>query len=356
MTTPADRRLVELDALRGLALVGVCVMNYHGYLVLAGASWPPRNFAERVFDPWHGPLSTRFAAVFVTLAGMGVTLLVRRAERIGDARWTLVRRGVLLYAFGYFLNWVWDGTILFFYGAFFLAAAVLCTLRGRWLVAVGSGAALAGAGIRWWAVTRQAHGHSVSWLLDAPAADPHSPRGLVLDTFVRGTHPLLPWLVFLCMGMMLGRLLPFTTQWRTRLAIAGAGLLTLGYVAGTFLPWHPTLRSTGPFERGICYVAAAVGSTLLAVSLLGWLFHRWHRSRATTLLAPAGRTSLTLYVAHILVFNLLVHRLHWVHPAGLGTSLLFALAYWVLAVAVAHQVQRRWAIGPLEWVYRRFSE
>ena len=361
MNTPARSRLVELDALRGLALIGVCVMNYHGYLVQEGGSWPPRNFAERVFDPWSGPLSTRFAAVFVTLAGMGVTLLTARAvagadrQAISDVRWTLVRRGVLLYAFGYFLDWVWGGTILFFYGAYFLAAAVLFTLRSQWLIAIGVTAALAAAAVRWWALDRSSDGHGVIWLLQSPSPDPHSPRELLLDTFVRGTHPLLPWMVFLCMGMVLGRLLPFSRLWRTRLAVTGAVCLALGYIAGTFLPWHDVLRSTGPFDRGLCYVFAAVGSTLLAVTALGLLFRRTASRAATHLLAVAGRTTLTLYVGHILVFNLLVHRVHWVHPAGLGTSLLLAVGYWVVAVVVAHQLQRRYATGPLEWVYRRFS-
>ncbi len=361
MNTPARSRLVELDALRGLALIGVCVLNYHGYLVQEGGSWPPGNFAERVFDPWNGPLSTRFAAVFVTLAGMGVSLLAARAvaaadrQAISDVRWTLVRRGVLLYTCGYFLNWVWSGTILFFYGAYFLAAAVLFTLRWRWLIAIGAGAALAAAAVRWWALDRPSDGHAVTWLLQPPSPDPHSPRELLLDTFVRGTHPLLPWLVFLCMGMVLGRLLPLSRLWRTRLAVTGAVCLALGYVAGTWLPWHLVLRSTRPFDRGVCFVIAAVGSTLLAVAGLGLLFRRTANRAATRLLADAGRTTLTIYVGHILVFNLLVHRLGWVHPAGLGTSLVFAVVYWVVAVAAAHELQRRHATGPLEWAYRRFS-
>jgi uncharacterized protein len=137
--TPAEprARLVEVDVVRAIALIGVCVMNYHGYLIFEGSSaYPPRNFAERVFDPWEGPLSTRFAATFVTLAGIGITLLTRRTVAGGDRtaisalRWTLVRRGVLLYLFGYFLNWVWNGTIIVFYGAFFVVGAALFTLRG----------------------------------------------------------------------------------------------------------------------------------------------------------------------------------------------------------------------------------
>lgn len=361
MSTPTRERAIEVDALRGLALIGVCVMNYHGYLVQFGGDWPPRTFMDRVFDPWSGPLSTRFAAVFVTIAGISITLLTRRAvasgerQRISDARVTLVRRGVLLYSFGFFFNWVWNGTILFFYGAFFVIGAVVFTLRSRWLVVIGASAAVAAAAVRWWALQRDSTGHETKWLLQSPAVDPHSPKELLLDTFLRGTHPLLPWLVFLCMGMVLGRLLPFTRELRTRAAVAGASCLAVGYVARTFLPWHATLRSTQPFDRGVFYVLTTVGSTLLAIAVLGALFERTATAPLTRALADAGRTTLTLYVGHALVFNVLVHQLRWVRPGGLGTSLWFALVYWVLAVFAAVELHRHVEHGPLEWAYRRFS-
>lgn len=360
-TTTTTTRFIELDVIRAVALIGVCVMNFHGYLILDGAKYPPTNFLERVFDPWSGPLSTRFAAPFVTVAGMGITLLTRRSRASGDRhalsgdRWTLIRRGVLLYAFGFFLNWVWSGTILFYYGAFFVAGALLFTLRNRWLVAIGTGAALAAAGIQWWALNQQSNGHDTSWLLYGDATTNRSPRDLLLDTFLRGTHPLLPWLVFLCMGMVLGRMMPFTSQRRTELATAGAALLTLGYVAHTVVGWDPLLSSTDPFERGVFYTLTTVGSTLLAISLVGWLAHATARWPVTVALGAAGRTTLTLYVAHVLIYNLLVHWLGWVEPGGLGGALLFAGVYWLCAVTAAAVYQRRFGIGPLEWFYRRFS-
>lgn len=357
----AWKRYIELDVIRAVALIGVCVMNFHGYLILDGAKYPPTNFIERIFDPWDGPLSTRFAATFVTVAGIGITLLTRRSSASGDRRaisadrWTLIRRGVLLYTFGFFLNWVWSGTILFFYGAFFVVGAALFTRRSRWLVAIGIGAALTAASIQWWALNQQSNGHDTSWLLIGDATTNRSPRDLLLDTFVRGTHPLLPWLAFLCMGMVLGRLMPFTSKLRTGLTTAGAACLAVGYLAHNSVTWHSTLAATTPSDRGVLYTLTTVGSSLLAVSLVGWLVQVTARSRVTVALATAGRTTLTLYVGHVLAYNLLVHWLGWVEPAALGTAMLFAAGYWVCAVVAATLYQRRFGIGPLEWVYRKFS-
>ncbi len=356
-----SNRLIELDVIRGIALIGVCVLNYYGYLIERGGGRSLDTTIGRIFDPWEGPLSTRFAAVFVTVAGMGITLLTARTvatsdrSRISTVRWTLIRRGVLLYAFGYFLDWVWTGTILTYYGALFLAGAAMFTLRTRWLAVIGAFAALAAAAIRWWALERVTDGHLVNWLLDAPLIDAHSPRDQLLTTFLRGTHPLLPWLAFLCLGIALGRMLPFNPIVRWQMAMGGATLVFVGYLASAALPIHPILRSTDPFDRGLLYVTTAIGSTLVAISFIGWLAECTRSSAATEVLADTGRTTLTLYVGHALVFDLVVDWLGWVKPGGLGTALVFALVYWTLAVAVSVEIHRRVRNGPLEWAYRKFS-
>ena len=363
MTTPPARpreRVIDLDVVRAIALIGVCVMNYHAYLILRGEP-SGTGFLDRVFDPWTGPLSTRFAATFVVVAGMGVSLMTNRAVLSRDAaersrvRWVLIRRGVLLYAFGLVLDWVWSGTILFFYGAYFLVAAAIFTLRSRWLAVIGATAALAAAGLQWWALDRRTRGHDVGWLLDGQAESTLSPRDLVLDTVVRGTHPLLPWLLFLCLGMILGRRLPFHVADRINLVFAGALMVAAGHLLGNSLPLHPLLRSTHPFDRGVFYSLTTVGSSLVAVGIIGWIAERTATSRITRALAVTGRTTLTIYVLHVLVFNLVVDWLGWVQPGGLGTALLFAVGFWVSAIAFANLWHTRHELGPLEWVYRRFS-
>ena len=113
--------------------------------------------------------------------------------------------------------------------------------------------------------------------------------------------------------------------------------------------------STDPFDRGLLYVTTAIGTTLMVISVIGWLAERTRATAATQVLADTGRTTLTLYVGHVLVFDLVVDWLGWVEPGGLGTALTLALVYWVLAVAVSVEIHRRFRTGPLEWAYRKFS-
>jgi uncharacterized protein len=361
--TPSDARLAGPDVVRAVALIGVVVMNYHGYLMIAGrsggvgASWP-----NRLFDPFDGPLSTRFAATFVLVAGVGVSLLTRSSiaspERVTAARWRLARRGVLLYVVGLVIDEIWPGTILPYYGAMFVVAALIFTWRSRWVIAAGAAAAIAAAGLHLWRFERSRDGHSTTWIT---TPGQNTVRRYVFDVMVNGTHPLLPWLTLLCAGIVLGRVL--TTPWWRRLTLAiGASLVLVSSTIAVLVDDAGGGRDGGrinvivsldPYQRSVLYVASLLGTALLAYAVIDAIAVA--APRATEPLRVAGQMTLTLYLAHIVVFNLLVHRLGWIEPAGLDTALVFAAAFWVTAIASAVAWQRRIGRGPAEYVYRAFG-
>lgn len=352
-------RLAGPDVVRAVALIGVVVMNYHGYLIYRGGDPPETDGLGGVFHPWTGPLATRFAATFVLVAGVGVTLLTRSAVAAGrsamrDRRVTLVRRGATLFVAGWVIDPHWPGTILPYYGALFVLGAALFTLRSRAVLLVGAAAALAGAALAWWRAERQLDDADVGWLF---APDHWTPHGLVLDTVVNGTHPLLPWLMFFCAGIVLGRLL--TRDWWRPVALGGGlmlfGLATIISGAVPAGPVAARLSSTDPFDRGLLYTASALGTALAAFAAISWIAERSPTTPPISWLRHAGAMTLTLYLAHIVVFRLLVDWLDVVQPGGLGTALSFAAGFWVVAIAGAAWYHRRVGIGPAEWLYRKLG-
>lgn len=363
--TAASARLAGPDVVRAVALIGVVVMNFHGYLILrdieSGGVHAPTGWLDELFDPWDGPLSTRFAATFVLVAGVGVTLLTRRTlgepARVREMRWRLIRRGVLLYVVGLLLEQIWPGTIIVYYGVMFVLAAGIFTWRSRWIVAVGIVTAVGSTVLRTWRFDRARDGVSTSWLT-SPGDD--SIRRYVFDVFVNGTHPLLPWFSFLSAGMVLGRILR-RAWWRR--ATVGVGLAS---VAATWIlsallasdgdddrDLAGVVFSTNPLDRSIVYVTSAFGTAMLAYTTIDWLGERF--PVATDPLRRAGQMTLSLYLAHVFVFNLLVDWLGWVEPGGTSSALLFAAGFWVAAIALAAWWQRRYGRGPAEYAYRAFG-
>ncbi len=372
-------RLPGFDVVRAVALIGVVALNYYGYgQFIEGPPSRPPTFLERVFDTGQGVLSTRFAATFVTVAGVGVVLLTNRA-RLGDDptlvnefRWRLVRRGLVLLGGGYVLDWIWRGTILFYYGALFVIAAALFTLRIRWLVVIGTLAGLAAWLVQAWAVQRSFHGSYPSWVFDggrwgsSPAAM-RSVRDLVTDIWLNGTHPLLPWLAFFCCGMTIGRLIPHLDELRWPLVGIGAVMLGGGYALATVLrivsedsssalgAQVALLARTDPYSRAPLYTLTTLGSSIVAVATIAWLTDRYAHSAPVEVLRRAGQLTLSLYVLHVLVFRAVVDQWHWVAPTRLGSALGLAAAYWVFAIALGSWWQRFVGDGPLERVYRRLG-
>ncbi|NKB39582.1 MAG: DUF418 domain-containing protein [Ilumatobacter sp.] len=361
----SNDRLCGPDVVRAVALIGVVVMNYHGYLMLRSLRTDVIDSAlNRFFDPFEGPLSTRFASTFVLTAGVGITLMTRRVEAdrvdgvagaakaVTEMRWRLVRRGLALYVLGQLLDVIWPGTIIIYYGAMFAIASLLFTLATRWIIMIGIAAALAGWWVSLWSFWQVEDGASVAWLR-SPASD--SIRRYVFDLTVNGTHPLLPWLAFLCAGIVLGRTLE-APDWQ--LWCGGIGLVLFGVATivstMTGTAFTELALSRHPFDRGVVYVASALGTSLIAFAGISWLADRAIGPAAVVVevLREAGQMTLTLYIAHILLFNLFVDWIGWVEPAGLGTALTFAFGFWVIAMVLGAWWHRRYARGPAEWAYR----
>ena len=122
-------------------------------------------------------------------------------------------------------------------------------------------------------------------------------------------------------------------------------------------PFTDLVLSRHPFDRGLVYVASALGTSLVAFALISWLADRATGPAAgvVEILRQAGQMTLTLYIAHILVFNLVVDWLGWVEPDGLRTALTFALVFWLAAMVAGAMWHRRYGRGPAERVYRAFG-
>ena len=361
-------RISSLDVTRAIALVGVVMMNYHAYLNKDKAFYPPHpSFAERIFNPLSGILTTRFAATFVLVAGMSIALLVQLAmqsgnvELIRSAQMKLARRGLFLYALGAAVQWIWPGTILFYYGAFLLISAVICTWSNRLLVAVSIASLAVSTGLSAWRGYQFFEGNFTQWLSPAP----NTPRNLLIRTFVDYTHPVFPWITFICAGIILGRSLERLTQFRTHIMLWSGVSLLVTFLIRTFaMPDSITAQSdyvlqralsTNNHDHSVLHVTSTLAVALLVFCFISFIIDSRVNSRAVTFLARTGQMTLSIYIAHVLVFNLVVNWLNWVRPTGLDTALVLSLAFYVVAVPASSLYFRRFGIGPCERVYRAFG-
>ena len=311
-------RLPGLDVTRAVALIGVVVMNYHGYLN-GGDDGIDRSLAERIFDPCDGPLSTRFAATFVLVAGMGVTLMTNRSRLVGrQARDPSPIAGVCCVVgcsctrSASLIEWIWRGTILFFYGAFFMIAALLFTLRIRWLVVIGAVAATR---------RRRPSPGSASSADRRPRRRPGSnppltsPRNLLLRTFV-GLHPPAAAMARVLLCRHHPRPLPPADRrsLRPRAGRVGLVLFVGGYLVNyigiravtddfharttSATRWRESAVDRTRSIAGCCTRSCTLGSSLVAFCVISWIADRFPNAAGPhSCCSHAGQMTLTLYIA-----------------------------------------------------------
>ncbi len=361
-------RTPSLDVARAIALIGVVVMNYHAYLNPKTAYFQVApSIWDRAFNPLSGILTSRFAAAFVLIAGIGVSLMTNRAREAGNVeairatRLVLLRRGFLLYVVGYGLQWIWPGTILFYYGAYFMLASLLVAKRAQVLVAIAALCVAFAAALSVWRANEMLAGNLTSWL----SPNPNTPRNLLIRTFLDYTHPVFPWFAFFCVGMIVGRSWGRFALYRIRLLGVSLAVLVVAHGLRTVLTPEITtttsqhlrkaMVSTQPFDRGALYFVGTLATVLCSLACISWVVDSVPTHWFTEWLARAGQMSLSIYLAHVVFFNLVVNRLHWVRSTGLDTSLTLSLAFYVVALTTASWWVSRYGRGPAERAYRFFG-
>lgn len=151
---PAAQRIEALDVVRGFALCGILLMNITGF-GLPDAYTNPQNSGGATGINLTTWIITEIGfegtqrALFSMLFGASVILFTSRLEAQGrtDSADIYVRRNLWLIGFGMINGFVllWQGDILYAYGIIALFLYPFRKLAGKWLMAIGLAALLAGA-------------------------------------------------------------------------------------------------------------------------------------------------------------------------------------------------------------------
>lgn len=329
--TPAvpirTQRLIGLDVARLLALIGMVIVHARTDLVLLPLERlqpdapSPQLPHEPVWAWWLQELFTdRARPLFFALAGIGVTLLMRKARPQ-----VLARRAVFIAAVGVALVLIgWSDFVLVFYGIWFLMGLSLARAR-TWIVLI------------------VAFAFSVLPLLPAVAAT--APDGTAFNVSL-----ILAETSYFCVGMVIGRLDLSSARWRSVLMLGGTAIFVLG-LAGLEVVGDLGLDAEQSAASEVIQGAATMGLICAVIAAAITLGELAPRSRLVRWLAVAGSVPLSLYVAHALVFTGLSRT--W--TTTLGPATVAAIAFLLIAIVASVAWTNSGRAGPLEWLMRRAS-
>ncbi|MFD3685270.1 DUF418 domain-containing protein [Nocardiopsis sp. NPDC058631] len=360
----APRRVAYLDVVRGLAMIGVVLMNAPSVVFPAEMTGEREStILTSVVDTGLSLLvSGKARAMLMVLLGVGAVLAWRSAVRRGGRPTAVMLRryAVLGLLFGVPHLLVFDGDILTHYA---LAALLLAPLM-PWLTG---------------GTARRPAVAALALFAAAPFAD------LLLDSAL-GWQPLTAPLFHVpqtlglfCVGVWLARrpeLAPggelVASRLPTLMLWTGLAVQVLGYgamfAADVFFPMEmgadgvPVLGDDGmpvvppgsPLLVSLASTLMGGGGALFYLGLVWWLVRRGRTaSRLLGALAPLGRMTLTVYLGSTAVFLAVMGPLETAIPLLAQYGL--AVAYFVVAVAFAHVWTGWFRLGPLEWVWRSLT-
>jgi uncharacterized protein len=393
MTGPAVERITPIDVLRGFALLGILVMNIQSFSMPDAAYLNPSAYGDLtganrlVWIIGHLLTDEKMFGIFSMLFGAGILLMTGRIERRGGRPGAVhYRRMVWLTLFGLLHgHLLWSGDILWFYGlggmvaylfrnrsprALVASAIVFFAIGSAVFVAIGLLVAQLPADAfeafarENWRPTAAMIADEIAtfrsgWLQQMPV---RSGEALFMETFIFGV--LLGWKTI--GNMLLGMAL---FKWRVvtgeqprpvyqRMAVTGflVGLpivafgIWRNFAAGWDARYSFFFGSQFNYWGSIIVDMGWMGAVMLACSSTGL-------AGLKAALAALGRTAFSGYILQTLICSALFYG------NGLGLfgavsrvqQISIVVAIWIVQLVLAPLWIRRFAYGPLEWLWRSLT-
>ena len=355
-----SRRITSLDLIRGVALLGILLMNVvafkfemPGYLNLSAAGsesvldWAVGIFGEIFVDQ-------KFMGLFSLLFGAGMILFVDRAASRGRRALGLyLWRNALLLGIGALHAVLWSGDILMVYAVSSVFLIFARKLSNRVLIAVGIAVFLLSVPLTLLAqLYAESSGVPLEGIWDPGETSPENEdlAGLsLLAYFPRAVGMML-------LGAGLFRTGFLNGDWPARRyrAVAaiglpiGLGLATLGVVVTAMADYGSDVAFVGQIPNTLGTIPASLAYLSLIVL--------WNERRDSALkerLRAVGRLALTNYLTQsvlgVLVLTYLLGDFEIVNRAAI---LVFVAAVWALQLWWSQAWLDRFLYGPAEWIWR----
>lgn len=364
--TTAKERHVILDALRGLALLGIALANFPEFalwtflsadeqqaMATAGIDSVVRYMQYLLVDG-------KFYTIFLLLFGVGFSLILSRHPVS-----LFVRRMLILAVIGFcHLMFIWSGDILLLYACGGLLLPLFIRLKDRTLLTVAVALIVLPVGLD--ALTEFADIDFARPFYDAWWAEA-TRQGITEENFatwLRDADSYPQMFAFLCQGAcerlwefveghrLYARLgeLPLRKACTIAFAVGVPTSILYAWSATQGHPWGQTVHS-------LLYAVSVVPMAAGYVTAMCLWYQRRPSGKLFTSLAAPGRMALSNYISQSLVGVLLFYGLGF----GLGCSFglvyveLTALAVFVLQIVVCKWWLRRFRFGPLESVWRMLT-
>ena len=356
---PSSQRITHLDTVRGVAVMGILIMNAVSFFFVGAAYFDISSPENKTILDWlvggFGEVfaDQKFMALFSILFGASVLLFCERAAAKGHSPVRLsLWRNFLLLLMGLFHASIWEGDILFVYACCAPVLLLCRKLPPTLLISVGTLLYLSPiivSGLAVSVVDPAAYPEVWGSLsIKNPSSDVDLVLlGLTYDVFARAMG-----MMFIGMGLYANGMLIHANAsdalFKRSLCLVALGAL----LSGVGLAWTAT-QNFSPTAIVQGNIANTVGTVPMALGYLGLLMW-WNEKTSGVLInriRALGKTALTNYIGQTVVCVVLASLLpnEWLSRT---TVFLLIIVIWWAQLYLAEKWLKRYRFGPLEYLWR----
>jgi uncharacterized membrane protein YeiB len=357
-----QKRIIGIDVARALAIFGMVIVNFK---MVFG------NHGNPFLNTFLGLLDGKAAATFVVLAGVGISLMTKRAlqenntDKLNRNKYKLLKRALFLFLVGISYSTIWQADILHFYGIYILLAIFLIKSNSKTLVSTAIGMVIVYPilMILWdydtgWDYTKMVYTNL--WTV----------KGFLKNLLFNGFHPVIPWSAFMIIGMWFGKMELSNT---TVVIKALWGSLTvfiivqiLSYFSIVFFSKGnqeistelTPILGTNPMPPLPLYMISGSSVAIFLISSCILISKKYENTTFIHILKNTGQLALTFYIAHVIIG---MGCIEIVSPIKMGEytinfSFLYALFFIIVCIIFSMIIKKHIKHGPIEWIMRKLTD
>lgn len=354
-----SERIIGYDFARALAIIGMIFVNFKTVMLAQIENGILYHFVEA--------MSGKAAALFVVLAGVGITMMHKAAANKNKetasrvVRNILLKRAAFLFILGLSYYFIWPADILHYYGIYIAVAIFFITSKRNTLIWISVCLAICYMPMLFvfdyekgwdWTIIEYTEFFTVS--------------GFIRNLFFNGFHPVLPWLAFLLTGLWIGRLnLRDATQRKKTLLGASIVFVTsksISLILVMLLSLDPLMYAeevnyilgTGPMPPNIFYMLTGSSLAIAIICISVWLCEKLKNTHLINLFVNTGQLALSIYFAHVIVGMLLIEIIFGKVEQAFSMNFIFIYSciFSLASIVFANLWKKHHKTGPLEQFMR----
>ncbi len=352
------QRIQGYDVARALAVFIMIIVHFN--LVLSNADNTESTLASLL-----NLIQGKGAALFVVIAGAGISLMIKNSLRFNDKirlkeqQVLLFKRAAFLFVFGLIFTLVWPADILHSYGCYILIGAIAMTRHSAYLWILILLLILS------YPFILEFVDYEKGWnWITVEYTDLWSFNGFIRNFFINGFNPVVPWVAFILAGIWLGRQnMHYKHIRHTILGISTTVFVLIQMISKRLIEASQnftnltsgevmSLFGTEPMPPMPLFMISGISWAFMMITICVWVTEKLKHTDIFNFLIKTGQMAFTHYISHVVIGLMVCIIIFGENNLAQWHAVSLALIYCSICIVCSVLWSKKYKKGPMSMFIR----